>query len=96
MGKGEAAMGERGGEEEGTANTKLGEGDVPDEEQEGNQQHDPQVSKQSYTNSSPSSLFISYMIKTEGIFFIYKTERSTSAIILGKTWGFNTGKNMGI
>lgn len=38
MGKGEAAMGERGGEEEGTANTKLGEGDVPDEEQEGNQQ----------------------------------------------------------
>ncbi|XP_040257057.1 uncharacterized protein [Aegilops tauschii subsp. strangulata] len=42
MGKGEAAMAQRGGGEEGRANTKLGEGHLPDEEQQGDQQQNPQ------------------------------------------------------
>ena len=41
MGKGEAAMAQRGGGEERRANTKLGEEHLPDEEQQGDQQHNP-------------------------------------------------------
>ena len=45
MGKGEVAMAQRGGGEEGRANTKLGEGHLSDEDQQGDQQQNPQVSK---------------------------------------------------
>ena len=62
---GEAAMADRGGGEEGRANTKFGEGNVPEEKQQGDQQHDHlQVSKNSRT-PTPSSIISLHLLQEQ-------------------------------